>query len=93
MAEMDYEAEYNNRARVPEYEEIFLRWAREAENYRADTLKEGRVELGLAYGDTPRQTVDLLLPPGNGTGPLAVFVHGGYWPRSIRPCSVTWRAD
>jgi len=84
MADLDYEAEYNVRARVPEYEQIFLRWARDAENYRADALKEGRAELGLAYGDTPRQTVDLFLPPGNATGPLAVFVHGGYW-RSLDP--------
>jgi arylformamidase len=84
MADMDYEAEYNNRARVPECEEIFLRWARDAENYRADTLKEGRAELGLAYGDTPRQTLDLFLPQGGATAPLALFVHGGYW-RSLDP--------
>ena len=31
-------------------------------NYRAERLKAGRAELGLSYGDTPRQTVDLLLP-------------------------------
>ena len=84
MADMDYEAEYNNRARVPEYEQIFLRWAREAENYRADALEEGRAELGLSYGDTPRQTVDLFLPSGSAAAPLALFVHGGYW-RSLEP--------
>jgi len=84
MADMDYEAEYNNRARVPEYEQIFLRWARDAENYRADALKEGRAVLGLAYGDTPRQTVDLFLPTESAAAPLAVFVHGGYW-RSLDP--------
>ena len=84
MADMDYETEYNNRARVPEYEQIFLRWAGEAENYRADALKEGRAELGLSYGDTPRQTVDLFLPPGGAAAPLALFVHGGYW-RSLDP--------
>jgi arylformamidase len=84
MADMDYEAEYNNRARVPEYEQIFLRWAGEAENYRADALKEGRAELGLSYGDTPRQTVDLFLPPGSAAAPLALFIHGGYW-RSLDP--------
>ena len=33
---IDYEAEYNNRARVPEHPEIFARWAREAEDYRAE---------------------------------------------------------
>jgi arylformamidase len=84
MADLDYEAEYNVRARVPEYEEIFLRWARDAENYRADALKEGRAELGLAYGDTVRQIVDLFLPQGDANGPLALFIHGGYW-RSLDP--------
>jgi arylformamidase len=84
MADMDYETEYNNRARVPEYEQIFLSWAGQAENYRADALKEGRAELGLSYGDTPRQTVDLFLPPGSAAAPLALFVHGGYW-RSLDP--------
>ena len=59
MAAIDYEVEYNNRARVPEHEEIFARWAREAELYRAETLKDGRAELGLSYGDTPRQILDL----------------------------------
>jgi arylformamidase len=84
MTEIDYEAEYNNRARVPEHEQIFLRWARDAENYRADALKEGRAELGLAYGDTPRQTIDLFLPQGGANAPLAMFVHGGFW-RSLDP--------
>jgi len=84
MADLDYEAEYNVRARVPEYEQIFLRWAGDAEIYRADTLKEGRAELGLAYGDTPRQIVDLFLPQGSAAPPLALFVHGGYW-RSLDP--------
>src|ERR1700685_4565563 len=84
MADIDYEAEYNNRARVPEHEQIFLRWAQDAENYRADTLKEGRAELGLAYGDTPRQTIDLFLPQGGANAPLAMFVHGGFW-RSLDP--------
>jgi arylformamidase len=84
MADMDYEAEYNNRARVPEHPEIFLQWARDAENYRADALKAGRAELGLAYGDTPRQSLDLFLPESGDAAPLALFVHGGYW-RSLDP--------
>jgi arylformamidase len=86
MAAIDYEAEYNNRARVPEHAEIFARWIRDAEFYRADTLKQGRAELGLAYGDTPRQYLDLFhAPAGAGTAaPLALFIHGGYW-RSLDP--------
>jgi arylformamidase len=84
MADMDYEAEYNNRARVPDHEQIFLGWARDAENYRAQTLEAGRAELGLAYGDTPRQTLDLFTPQAGDAAPLALFVHGGYW-RSLDP--------
>jgi arylformamidase len=84
MAAIDYEVEYNNRARVPEYDEIFARWAREAELYRADTLKRGRAELGLSYGDTPRQSLDLFLPEAGEAAPLALFIHGGYW-RSLDP--------
>jgi arylformamidase len=84
MAVIDYETEYNNRARVPEHEEIFARWVREAELYRADTLKRGRAELGLSYGDTPRQSVDLFLPDAGEDAPLVLFIHGGWW-RSLDP--------
>lgn len=81
---IDHEAEYSNRTRVPEHPEIFARWAREAEDYRADTMKERRAELGLSYGSTPRQFIDLFLPRPNVTTPLAMFIHGGYW-RSLDP--------
>jgi arylformamidase len=84
VAAIDYEAEYNNRARVPEHVEIFVRWAGEAELYRADMLKRGQAELDLAYGDTPRQVVDLFLPQAGAAAPLAIFIHGGYW-RSLDP--------
>ncbi len=91
MAAIDYEAEYNLRARVPEHPEIFARWAREAEDYRAETLKRGRAELGLSYGDTPRQFIDLFLPETGNTAPLAMFIHGGYW-RSFDPSSYSQMA-
>jgi arylformamidase len=91
---IDYEAEYNNRARVPEHPEIFARWTREAEDYRGEAMKERRAELGLSYGSTLRQVIDLFLPRSDGSrsnaaaiasgAPLAMFVHGGYW-RSLDP--------
>jgi arylformamidase len=84
VAAVDYETEYNNRARVPEHPEIFARWTREAESYRIETLKAGRAELGLSYGDTPRQSIDLFLPEAGGNAPLALFIHGGWW-RSLDP--------
>jgi arylformamidase len=84
VAAIDYEAEYNNRARVPEHPEIFARWMGEAEFYRAEMLEKDRAELGLAYGSTPRQTVDLFQAKDADNAPLAVFIHGGWW-RSLEP--------
>lgn len=84
MAAIDYEAEYDNRARVTEHPEIFARWAYDAEFFRAETLKDGRAELGLFYGVTPRQTVDLFFPKAGQEAPLAMFIHGGWW-RSLDP--------
>src|SRR5437016_6369758 len=76
---IDYEAEYNNRARVPEHPHIFARWAREAEDYRAEAMKERRAELGLRYGSTLRQVMDLFSPRPDAAAPLALFIHGGDW--------------
>jgi arylformamidase len=81
---IDYEAEYNNRARVPEYAEIFARWTRAAEEYRVEAMQARRAELGLSYGETQRQFIDLFSPRPDVTTPLALFIHGGYW-RSLEP--------
>ncbi|MBW8269246.1 alpha/beta hydrolase [Caldovatus aquaticus] len=75
---MDPEAEYNNRARVPEHPAILEGWARDAAAYRA---AHPDAELGLAYGPGERERLDLFWPAG-GAGrdaPLALFLHGGYW--------------
>jgi arylformamidase len=93
---IDYEVEYNNRARVPEHPEIFARWARDGAAYRAEATKEGRAEIGLKYGPSARQTMDLFAPngttkSGSGNAPLALFIHGGYW-RSLEPSSFSQMA-
>jgi len=75
MAEIDLEAEYDTRAMVPEHPEILAGWARDAAAYRAEM--GARAELGLVYGTSPRQTVDLFAPLVD--GPLALFIHGGWW--------------
>lgn len=81
---IDYEVEYNNRARVPEHAEIFARWARESAAYREQASAEGRAELALRYGPAPRQTIDLFCPEAGRAAPVALFIHGGYW-RSLEP--------
>ena len=84
MATIDLEAEYNNRARVPEHPQIFAQWERDAEDYRTLAMQERRAELGLAYGSTQRQFIDLFMPKPDAKAPLAMFIHGGYW-RSLDP--------
>ena len=80
---IDLEAEYNNRARVPEYPEIMAGWERDAAAYRA--ARAGASEFGLRYGPHPRQTIDIFRPDAaEGGRPLVVFIHGGYW-RSLEP--------
>jgi arylformamidase len=88
---IDYEVEYNNRARVPEHPEIFARWQRDGAAYRDEAMKEGRAEIGLKYGPSPRQTIDVFNARGGKPGPLALFIHGGYW-RSLEPSSFSQMA-
>ena len=84
MTAIDYESEYNNRARVPEHPAIIAQWQEDAAAYRQAAIEEGRAELGIVYGPTSRQTIDLLGPSQGDATPLAMFVHGGYW-RSLEP--------
>ena len=88
---IDYEVEYNNRARVPEHPQIFERWVRDGAAYRDEATKEARAEIGLKFGASPRQTIDLFKPKGDQSGPLVLFIHGGYW-RSLEPSSFSQMA-
>ena len=73
-ADVDYEVEYNNRARVPENPAIIASWARDALAYRE--ADKDRLNV-ISYGADERQKIDLF--SGGGTGPIVVFIHGGYW--------------
>lgn len=80
MAAIDYEKEYDNRARVPEHVEIFARWHRDGEAYRQ---KSPNAELGLKYGPSERQFIDIF-PAKDANAPLMLFIHGGWW-RTLHP--------
>jgi arylformamidase len=84
MADLDLETEYSPRITIPDHAQIFARWARAAEDYRAEMLKVGKAEFGIIYGDTARQFIDLFLPAAGESAPLAMFIHGGYW-RAMDP--------
>ncbi|MEL6374561.1 MAG: alpha/beta hydrolase [Pseudomonadota bacterium] len=83
MTPKDLEAEYDNRAMVPEHEDIMAGWAKASATAR-DTLK---CDLDIAYGSHARQRFDLFHGQsrgGRGRQPHAVYIHGGYWKRGDR---------
>jgi arylformamidase len=77
MTQIDYEAEYNNRARVPEHPAIMEGWARDAAAFRAS--QGPLAELSQPYGPSPRQHFDLFRPQTQQGEALVLFIHGGYW--------------
>jgi arylformamidase len=74
VTDIDYEVEYNNRARVPENPQVMAGWARDAAAYR-----EMHAPQRIAYGPGERNVIDLFMGEGGDKTPLAVFIHGGYW--------------
>lgn len=70
------EAQYNNRARVPEAGEILARWASESARVRATQ----RCMLDMAYGTAPSERLDIFpARRGPAPAPVLVFIHGGWW--------------
>lgn len=69
------DAQYNNRAHVPEHLEYYEAWGPMC----ADVLSEFDHHLDLKYGTSPREAIDLVLPPGPGPHPVQLYIHGGYW--------------
>jgi arylformamidase len=69
------DAQYNLRAAVPEHLTYFARYERDSAALRA----RWPGKLDLAYGPTPRQAIDLFLPPDATAAPVLAFIHGGYW--------------
>jgi arylformamidase len=75
------EAEYNNRARVPEHPLLIEGWNRDAAAFRNEALGQ----FDLPYGSTARTQLDLFLPVGEPAA-IAMFIHGGYW-QAFDKCS------
>ena len=69
------DAQYNNRARIPEHPELFERWRKASEAARAGSPG---ARLDLAYGPGAAQRLDVF-PAGQPGAPVLVFIHGGYW--------------
>ena len=72
-----YDAQYNNRANIPEHPQILRHWKEASERARRGT--PGTL-LDLRYGDGPGEGVDVFGARAAGTdAPVLVWIHGGYW--------------
>lgn len=69
-----YDAQYNNRARIPEQLAIFERWA----SASALTRERSVCVLDVPYGDAPGEKLDIF-PATTAGAPVLVHIHGGYW--------------
>ncbi len=83
------DAQYNNRARVPEALQHLQRWAADSALARQHLQATGQAVLDVPYMADPglpaaAQTLDIFTPPAHATPPeggwpVLVFIHGGYW--------------
>ena len=80
-AAVDYEAEYNNRARVPEHPAHIAGWARDAAAWR-----ETHSPHSITYGPGARNRIDFL--PGDGNGAVVEL-----WPASALSFLIERGAD
>jgi len=71
------DAQYNNRARVPDHAGVLASWA------EASALARARspAQLDLPYGDGTGERLDVFpaTAPRLAAAPVLVFIHGGYW--------------
>lgn len=80
------DAQYNNRAMVPDHPRHIEAWATTSAAARA-AQRDARLD--LAYGPGAREKLDFF-PAGKGA-PLHLFIHGGYW-RALDKSSFSYPA-
>jgi arylformamidase len=74
------DAQYNNRARVPDHARVLASWAEASALARSSSP----AVLDVQYGDAAGETLDIFpatapKSPGGAGAPVLVFIHGGYW--------------
>jgi arylformamidase len=74
--QQELDLQYNNRFHVPDFE----KYLQKGESLSRQTEKNHTVIKDIAYGDSPREHLDIFPSPNPGSKTL-VFIHGGYWQR------------
>lgn len=74
MAELDL---FRTQDHVPDFDDVVADYRRRSHAVRANQ----RAILDVSYGRQGDERLDLFFPPGaeNGSRPVHVFIHGGYW--------------
>jgi arylformamidase len=85
QAQLD--AQYNNRAAVPDHIRWIERWPKASAEARARL--SGRLDVPYGRGD--RQKLDIF-PAQGALRPILVFIHGGYW-RALGKEDFSWVAS
>jgi arylformamidase len=75
---VEWEDAYANMVNIARGDSWPDRWTTLATAFRERLSAAGRARLDVAYGEAPRNRLDLFLPEGAPKG-LMVYVHGGYW--------------
>ncbi|RUZ72192.1 alpha/beta hydrolase [Mesorhizobium sp. M7A.F.Ca.US.006.01.1.1] len=75
---VDWDDAYANGANIAGSDRWPAAWAEPAQAFRDALSAEGRARLDIAYGEGPRNRLDLFLPDAAPKG-LVVVIHGGYW--------------
>ena len=75
---IDWDDAFDNSGYVPESADLIESFAAQAAAYRRQL--GARADLDVAYGDDPRERMDIFHPEGLAKG-VVIFVHGGYWLR------------
>ena len=72
------DAQYNNRALVPDFQKYLDRWKALSSKVRADQLCRLDTPYGAGGSDDLNQTLDIF-PSTSSRSPVLFFIHGGYW--------------
>ncbi|MEX2497207.1 MAG: alpha/beta hydrolase [Woeseia sp.] len=87
FTQADLDAQYNNRARFPDYEKHFESWTRWSEA----TRKKIPCDLDIAVGKSKFERIDIF-PAASAKAPVYVFIKGGYW-YSLDKCHYSYVAE
>jgi arylformamidase len=71
------DADFNNRARVPDHQEQFDNW----DKFSATARELWNCTLDVAYGSKSSEKLDIFHADKT-NAPVLVFIHGGYWQAS-----------